>query len=282
MPKRAPHADAWRVVQTVGAGVQGTAVLVRRESDGLLAIRKNVKIYLPLNGMPAETIILQDVLPSSKRILNLLDFSFEPSHRFEDRLIEWFECCRGGDLQHAVERFGSLSEDFIWHCFIQIAEGLDVVHNAGSQRVVHRDIKPDNIFLEQKYHHEIPWPNLKLGDFGAATLKEHTNDWLEWRWQAPELPHLSAAGDIWGLGAVIHWLAHGTPPIAPRPARFLGSQKAWEKEPVARKPMPLNGLYSSELNDYMMLCLEWRPNDRISSQELMGLLRRDRPRSRRR
>lgn len=288
MPKRAPHADAWRVVRTVGAGAQGTCVLVQRESDGLLAIRKQVKIYIALDTkrMPLEAVILQDVLPSSKRVIKLLDFSFESSHRHEDGLIEWFEYCRGGDLQAAMERVasrsGSFSEDFIWHCFIQIAEALDVVHNAGSQRVVHRDIKPDNIFLEQKYHDEAPWPNLKLGDFGLATLGKHTTGMFVPCWQGPELPHLSAAGDIWALGAVIHWLAHGTPPIAPRPARFRGSQEEWEMEPMARKPIPLNGLYSSKLNDYMMLCLEWHPNDRISTQELVGHLRRDRPRPRRR
>ena len=286
MPRGVPHAIRWRVVRNIGAGGQGTCVLVQREGDGLQAIYKQTEIYEVLNGIPVEAIILQDVLPSSRRIIKLIDFNLEPTCRHRDNLLEWFEYCRGGDLHNAMERvawrFGSLSEDFIWHCFLQLAEALDVVHNAGSQRVVHRDIKPDNIFLEEKYHHEAPWPNLKLGDFGLATLKKHTTEIFVPDWQGPELPHLSAAGDIWALGAVIHWLAHRTPPIAPRPARFRGSQQDWEMEPMARRPMPLSGLYSRELNDYMMSCLERHPNDRISSQELVGRLRRDRPRPRRR
>ena len=277
MPERV---DEWRPVRTVGKGAQGKSVLVQRRSDGVLAIRKQVHNYNMINGLPLEAVILQEILPRSRRVIKLMTFSFEPSHRPRDDLIEWFEYCRGGDLQHAMERSGSLSEDFIWHCFIQVAEALDVVHNAGSQRVVHRDVKPDNIFLDEKYLHEAPWPDLKLGDFGAAVLKEHTTDMCIPCWQGPELPHHSAAGDIWGLGAVIHWLGHGQPPIAPRPARFRGSQREWEEQPGARKPMPLPTLYSSNLNEYMMLCLKWNPDDRISSQDLVDCLKVDRPRPR--
>lgn len=271
----------WRVLRAIGAGGQGECVLVQRESDGLVAVRKQTEVYEVLQGFPLEAIILEKVLPRSPRITKLISFKLKPACRHRDNLIEWFEYCRGGDLHNAMEQLrGRVTEDFVWHCFIQLAEALDVIHNAGSERVVHRDIKPDNIFLEEEYHHEAPWPNVKLGDFGLATLDTHTSAMIVPCWQGPELPQLSAAGDVWALGAVIHWLAHGKPPIARRPARFRGSTEEWEMEPVARKPIPLDGLYSSKLNGYMMLCLTKNPNERISSQELVGLLRRDRPRPR--
>lgn len=274
MPVRGNHLEKWRVLRTIGEGAQGRCKLVERKSDGELAVRKQVDWYTKINSSPLEAIILNDVLPPSRRVVKLITFWFTPSPRNDDYLIELFEYCRGGDLEHAVTQYGRLSEDFIWHCFIQIAEALDVVHNAGSQLVVHRDVKPDNIFLEQKYRHAAPWPNLKLGDFGAATLKPHTEAMLMRCWQGPELPHHSTAGDIWGLGAIIHWMGHRRPPITPRPARF--SQKEWESQPAARRPTLLPKSYSLELNDCMMECLRWDPRDRISSHELVKRLKRDR------
>lgn len=255
------------------------STLMERKSDGKLAVHKRVDHYELIRGVPQEPIILQGILLRSRRIVELMAFSVEPpTQQHEGDLIEWFEYCRGGDLQHGVAQSGRLPEDFIWHCFIQIAEALDVLHNAGSERVIHRDVKPDNVFLEDKYYHEPPWPNLKLGDFGAAALKELTKGFHVPRWQGPELPLLGVAGDIWGLGAIIHWMAHGRPPIAPRPADFRGSQKEWEDRPEAREPMPLPKLYSSSLHMYMMRCLEFDPDDRISSHSLVECLKKDRPR----
>lgn len=181
------YLDDWRPVRKIGKGAQGEATLMKRISDGEFMVEKRVKIYSMVDGILVEAAILQDILPSNRRIIELMDFSFEPSSRDEPDLLECFEFCRGGDLQHGVTQSGRPSEDFIWHCFIQIAEALDVLHNAGSRVVIHRDVKPNNIFLAQKYHHEAPWPNLKLGDFGAAVFQELTEDWLEPCWQPPEL-----------------------------------------------------------------------------------------------
>lgn len=279
---RAYH-EGWRPIRPIGKGGQGTTVLMQRKSDGVLAICKKVDDYELIDGMPVEAIILQDILPSSRWINKMIKFSFEASRRHhKDTLFEWFEYCRGGDLLNAVERCGRLSEDFIWHCFIQIAEALNVVHNAGSQRIVHRDVKSDNIFLDQKYLHEAPWPNLKLGDFGLASLEQRSITRCVALWQGPEFPHQSAAGDMWALGSVIHWLVHRQPPIAPRPARFRGSEEDWEMEPKARKPMPLNRFYTRDLNDTMMLCLQWNPGDRITSRELVDHFREARRQLRRR
>ena len=254
---------------------------MERRSDGVLAVRKRTHQYITVDGSPLEATILQNILPSSRRVVKLMTFSFEPSTRHHEYdLIQWFEYCRGGDLQHAIEHARRPSEDFIWHCFVQVAEALDVLHNNGSRKVIHRDVKPDNIFLGKEYHHEAPWPSLKLGDFGAAAIIEHTEGVHVPCWQGPEFPHLSAAGDIWGLGAIIHWLGHGRPPMAPRPARFRGSQQDWEAQPEARKPMGLPSCYSGTLSGYMMACLEIDPDDRILSRELVANLKRHRPRPR--
>ena len=282
MPARGYSQAEWRVIRRIGEGAQGRASLVEHRRTGRFAVRKKADDYDLLDrDIPSEPFILQEVLPSSSNIVRMIHYETGGNSTRSEDLILWYEYCPGGDLQHAVEELGRLPEDFIWHCFIQIAHALDTIHNCGSRPVVHRDIKPDNIFLETTYRHHAPWPNLKVGDFGSAVLKENTAGIHVPCWQGPEIPHLSSAGDIWGLGAIIHWLCHGQPPMMPRPRDFPGSVKDWETLPEARKPVPLPRLYSSKLNDYMLDCLEWDPRDRISSRMLVDALERDRPRPRR-
>ena len=271
------------MIRTIGEGGQGSATLVEHKRTCELAVRKKAHSYNILSGynMPLEPLILQEVLPRSRNIIGMIHHEFAGNSVRDRDLILWFEYCAGGDLQRAVGLLGELPEDFIWHCFIQIAHALDVMHNGGSQPVCHRDIKPDNIFLETRYRHHAPWPNLKVVDFGLSVLEERSEGYHAICWQGPEIPYHSPAGDIWGLGAIIHWLVHRRPPVIPPPRGFPGTVGAWEALPEARMPQPLPRSYSKKLNDYMLDFLERDPRDRVSSRMLVDALERDRPRSRR-
>lgn len=267
MSARTPDLSEWHTIRQIGSGGQGSVTLVQHESTGEYAVRKRSRAYTMLDKSSLEQVILMEVLPSSRRINRMIWCSLGYERGYWS-MFQLFEYCPGGDLWHATPGLGWLSEDFIWHCFSQLAQALDVIHNRGRQTVVHRDIKPDNIFLDKKLEHQAPWPNLKLGDFGYATLQEHTDEVHVAAYHGPEIPHHSPANDVWALGAVIHWLGHARPPTTPHPKGFRGTQLDWELRPEARSPQRLSRRYSSELNKYMMECLEWDPRARPTSRQL--------------
>ena len=71
------------------------------------------------------------------------------------------EYCEGSTLESLIEQHPYRElESTKWRIFSQIAEALYYLHNKG---LIHRDLKPQNIFLDKNY-------NVKLGDFGLAIL----------------------------------------------------------------------------------------------------------------
>ena len=69
-----------------------------------------------------------------------------------------------GDISRQIDKFKAankyIKEDTIWSYLIQICNGLQIMHG---RQVLHRDIKPKNVFLTGKNH-------VRLGDLGCAKL----------------------------------------------------------------------------------------------------------------
>jgi len=102
------------------------------------------------------------------------------------------ELLQGETLRHRMDR-GRVPIETALDWAIQVARGLAAAH---SQGVIHRDVKPENIFVTRAGH-------VKLLDFGIAKLVESGND------RTPhDLLHstLTPSGKITGEGQVV-----GTP-----------------------------------------------------------------------
>lgn len=79
--------------------------------------------------------------------------------RMSEKLYIQMEFCEGKALREVIDK-GSLwtEPDKIWTLFRQILEAIVYIHRQG---IIHRDIKPPNIFLDAE-------GTVKLGDFGLA------------------------------------------------------------------------------------------------------------------
>jgi serine/threonine protein kinase/tetratricopeptide (TPR) repeat protein len=131
--------------------------------------------------------------------------------------MEWLE---GEDLaQRQKKRPFALPEAL--ECGAQIAEALDAAHRAG---IVHRDVKPSNVFLLRD-------GATKLVDFGVAAGDDakitRTGAIIGTpAYMAPEQArgeeHIDARADIYALGATLFEMLVGRPPhVGPTPIAIL-------------------------------------------------------------
>ena len=173
----------------------------------------------------------------------------------------------------------------IWQAFRQMSEALAFLHNgyiasSGRSRsqwrqVIHRDVKPENIFLQSPINPRTgsKQPRFILADFGLATTEIGNEDPVGTpEFQPPEGPAATTEADIWGLGGVIHAMAHeNAPPISPKPHLFLGDRTKWARKPHSKLPRSLvSRKYSMQLELFMMKCFKPKSSDRIQSLKLLN------------
>lgn len=275
-------------VRTLPSGAQGHAEVVRREVNKELMVRKfvphrKVCYYKGEDDIPEEVKILRDFLPDHSNVVKLLDYSVGP-----DYVTLFCPYYYGGDLFSLINKFFlaelKVPELMIWQAFRQMSDALAFLHygyiaSSGRARsqwrpVVHRDVKPENILLRSPINPRASsqQPIFVLADFGLATTEIGSEEFVGTpEFQPPEGPAATEAADIWGLGAVIHAMAHeNSPPIAPKPINYLGDRAKWARKPHAKLPRSLASKeYSIQLELFMMKCFELKPGERIQSLRLL-------------
>lgn len=123
------------------------------------------------------------------------------------------EFLRGQTLGKRLEQVGKLPAGEVQAIAVKLADALEVVHKAG---LLHRDIKPDNVFLTEE-------GRVVLIDFGSARQfargKTITHTRLVTPGYAP-LEQYGSAGkfgpytDLYALGATLYHALTGAPPPA--------------------------------------------------------------------
>jgi serine/threonine-protein kinase len=138
----------------------------------------------------------------------------------------------------------------------KVAGAVAFLHRRG---ILHRDLKPSNILLASAHEREP-----LVCDFGLAGRLDET---------CPELPHvvgtppymapeqtegrpLTAAADVWSLGAILYELLTGRPPFVDAGGRLDGNRKQQGEPPPPRQA---NATVDDALQQICLGCLRRDP-----------------------
>ncbi len=178
-----------------------------------LSDKKSVVIKLYHEGFSAKEDIVKTLVKiTHKDIINVIDYGTE-----QRQFYEVMEYAEGGTLVERLTK-NSFSEKELVECVIpEVANGLKFCHE---HRIIHRDIKPGNIFYRDKDKTDIV-----LGDFGISSMLDHeftvkkTKGALTPDFAAPELfgykgeHYVSREADYYALGITLIYLYLGKSPF---------------------------------------------------------------------
>jgi serine/threonine protein kinase len=177
------------------------------------------------------------------------------------------EYVEGQTLAELIGRRGRLPAAQAATLGMQMCAGLAASHAAG---LVHRDVKPQNLLLGTD-------GVLKLGDFGIAVGHEGTKLTLAGTvlgtagYLAPEQARgeqVTAAADIYAVGAVLYELLTGEPTRTAGSLTELGSEDGFRPPDLAARAPDA----PPELVAAVAACLSPRPEDRPPSAAALARL----------
>ncbi|XP_014220006.1 serine/threonine-protein kinase 32A [Copidosoma floridanum] len=203
-PDEEVNFDHFQILRAIGKGSFGKVCIVqKRDRVGNMYAMKYVR-----KGECAERGALKNVAREVEILSRLehpclvnLWFSFQD----EEDLFMVSDLLLGGDLRYHLQQDVQFSEESVILYIAEIALALDYLKK---NRIVHRDIKPDNILLDEEGHAHVTDFNIAvtLEDEQVATSMSGTKPYM-----APEIYKCSYEehGASLGYGFAVDWWSLG-------------------------------------------------------------------------
>lgn len=209
MPRR--ELEEFELREVIGSGTVGTVHRAIERASGRAVA---VKVLLPSISRDRNVAAR---FAREMQILEKLDHpnvvAYYGGGVTEEKLFYAMELVEGPTLEEILRRRRRLSWQETVECAWQICSALQHAHNHG---IVHRDVKPSNLFLS-------PSGELKLGDFGIALdtgeaeLTEIGLTVGSYQYMAPELVRgehrVSGQTDLYALGCTMFRMIRGHLPF---------------------------------------------------------------------
>jgi serine/threonine-protein kinase len=260
----------YRLMEKLGEGGMGEVWLARHQMLARPCAIKLIKPELLGESIRAEAVISRFRLEAttiarltSPNTVRLYDFGVSETGSFYFVM----ELLSGMDLSSLVQRFGPLPPERVVSILRQACRSLGEAHSVG---LLHRDIKPQNLFLCRL---GIDFDIVKVLDFGLVKSLDESATQLTAvgtltgtpAYMPPERVVGTPAderSDLYSLGCVGYWMLTGQPVFTGEPlAVMVHHARTAPKPPSAIAPAPI----PERLERIILSCLEKPPEKRPTS-----------------
>ena len=173
-------------------------------------------------------------------------------------------------IQESKAKNEHIPEKILWKIMIELLSGLAYLHD--EVKIIHRDIKPDNILVTENNH-------VKITDFGISAInRDDINDTVRFHnsamgpilFMAPEIGKeetYSFKVDVWMLGLTFYKLmAWGIP------YGILAFPPFFHQRIKIPNPPPLPDCYSDELKSVVLEMNDDDPEKRPTSKQALDVI----------
>jgi serine/threonine protein kinase len=281
-----------RVLKNLNAGAQGAVVLAdvssqpifrglsgnsTKQLHAIKIIQNYEEVVAKRNAREVEALLhLRERHPN---VVQLEAFASTAGHQLMYYMYSDADSLnsliQGFQIKHQI-----IPEAFIWHVAAQLVKAVNFIQNPPPCErcrrgpMIHVDIKPENIFLTwpDKKNHNV-YPTVQLGDFGLALVLTKGNTQMKLNeftgtvpFAAPEQIKqfiYSKKTDIWGIGAVLHSMIHGIPPIQEPMVKTRSQTRRYQEALLADNQRDTEERTAEALGLERRMNYSWRSNHAI-------------------
>lgn len=260
--------NGYRIGPLLGAGGMGEVyqalVIASNQVVAIKFLRRDIVVDSRLQGRFAREIrIMQDL--EHPHIMPIYDSGF-----FGDMLYYTMHLINGQTLSTFLKR-RKLSPLEFYPILEQLVAALHYGHTMG---LIHRDLKPDNVFIER--NRETNKPHIYLGDFGLGkregidqTLTDADAVLGTPYYMAPEAvlgEPLTIRSDLYALGIMLYEVLLGVMPYSEESGHLTAMAHVTQPIPV---PTDIHPNFPQVLSDLLVQAIQKRPEDRFPSAAQM-------------
>ena len=255
----------------LGRGTIGTVFLVKLKSDSKYYAIKSIRRSSIVHRQNA------DKIRRELEILNRLRRCVFVAHLFaafqdEKHVCYLLEYGYGGELYtliHSNKKYGKLNEGAVLFYTAEIACALNYLHEL---KIAYRDLKPDNIVIDEQGH-------VRLVDFGLALFVDD-NGYVDnpsssgtAEYLAPEItrgfkePH-GVQVDWWALGIIMYEMLYAKLPFGERPSTT--KYEIFMNINSVKYKFPRRSNISSSIKDLIKGLLTKNVNNRFKFSQILS------------
>lgn len=248
--------DKYKVIRLLGEGGMGRVYLAEDEK-----LHREVALKIPHRALLHQERFIRDFQHEAQGAAQLQHpsiITIYETDQVERVPFIVMEYASGGTLTDMLNQVPRLSPDHVARLVTRIARGLDYAH---ARQFVHRDIKPQNILIDEE---GAP----KIGDFGLVKFASSSLYTVLGNriggtpaYMAPEQvrgEEVGASADIYALGVMAYELLTGQLPF--QGGRTEVSTAHLHKAPPSLRE--LNPALSADLDRVVLRALNKAPHDR--------------------